>query len=43
MGLIRLEELPDGSLERVPTAAAARFRELSASGPGAGHPEASGA
>jgi beta-glucosidase len=28
MGLIRLEELDDGSLERVPTSAAARFREF---------------
>ena len=39
MGLIRLEEAPDGSLERVPTAAAARFRDLSASEPGTGHPD----
>ncbi|MEJ1231158.1 MAG: hypothetical protein WDM88_11760 [Galbitalea sp.] len=28
MGLIRLEELENGSLERRPTPAAARFREL---------------
>ncbi|MCG7415773.1 family 1 glycosylhydrolase [Microbacterium aurum] len=29
MGLVRLEERPDGDLVRVPTAAAARFQELS--------------
>jgi beta-glucosidase len=33
MGLIRLEELEDGSLARVPTGAAVRFRELTQSGP----------
>ncbi|KQO65152.1 family 1 glycosylhydrolase [Curtobacterium sp. Leaf261] len=31
MGLIRLEEEPDGSLSRVPTAAAERFRAVTAS------------
>ena len=33
MGLIRLEEQGDGSLERIQTTAAARFRELALAAP----------
>jgi hypothetical protein len=33
MGLIRLDELPDGGLARVPTPAAGAFREIAGGAP----------